>query len=73
MGQEMGIWISPNIQATWALHWSSTKFQNKSVIAMTNRVVENEASIYCCGSTSMTTHFEKIVILLIISLYFLYI
>jgi len=49
-------------------NWSSTKFQNKSVIAKANLAVEKGASTYYGGSISTTPHFEKMIILL----YFLF-
>ncbi|KAK7356104.1 hypothetical protein VNO80_15370 [Phaseolus coccineus] len=58
-GQDKGTWIPPPVRATLDQHWSSTEFQNKSVIAKANRAVEKGASAYCGGSISTAAHFEK--------------
>jgi len=63
-GQDKRTWIPTTVRATLDLHWSSIKFQNKSVVAKANRVVEKGAYAYCGGSIFTTTHFEKMVILL---------
>lgn len=57
-GKEMD-WIPPNIQVTLDQHWASPAFKNKSSIAKENRAVDKEASTYCGGSISITSHFEK--------------
>ncbi|XP_068468580.1 uncharacterized protein [Phaseolus vulgaris] len=58
-GQDKGTWIPQLVRATLDQHWSSTEFQNKSVIAKANRAVEKGASAYCGGSISTAAHFEK--------------
>jgi len=62
-GQDKGTWIPPLARATLDQHSSSTKFQNKSVIAKANRVVEKGVSAYRGGSISIATPFEKMIIL----------
>jgi len=72
-GQDKGTWIPPLVRATLDQHWSSTKFQNKSVIAKANRAVEKGASAYYGGSISTAAHFEKMVILLYFFLFLYFI
>ena len=63
-GQDKRTWIPTLVRTTLDQHWSSTEFQNKSVIAKANWVVEKGASAYSGGSISAAVHFEKMVILL---------
>lgn len=46
-------------QSTLDQHWSSIEFQNKSVIAKANRVIDKGESVYCVGSISTASHCEK--------------
>jgi len=41
------------------LHWSSTKFEDKSVIAKVNQAVQKGVTTYCGDSISTAAHFEK--------------
>jgi len=68
-GQDRGTWIPPLIQETLNQYWNSTKFQNKSVIAKANRIVDKGASTYCGGSISTTAHFDQMVILFLLYFY----
>ncbi|RDX58942.1 hypothetical protein CR513_61939, partial [Mucuna pruriens] len=40
-------------------HWTSTNFQNKSLIVKTNRVIDKGTSTYCGGFISTLAYYEN--------------
>jgi len=63
-GQDKGTWIPPSVRVALDIHWSSIKFQDKSVTAKANRVVQKEVTAYYGGSISTATHFKKMVLII---------
>ncbi|RDX82746.1 hypothetical protein CR513_36420, partial [Mucuna pruriens] len=58
-GQDNVTWILTNVQAALNQHWGSIDFHNKSSTAKANQAIDKEASVYCGGSISTVSHYEK--------------